>query len=104
MSSDKSSNTEITKNNRGFVGFVLKKDNKTWKPVDSIGRATYWGSIYLITSPIWVPCQIIGHTIYAITDGIPRVACGLPYFYPKPIYDYNGREISYDEALAYGRG
>jgi len=100
MSSDKSSNTEITKNNRGFVGFVLKKDNKSWKPVD---RATYWGSIYLITSPIWVPCQIIGHTLYAITDGIPRVACGLTYFYPKPIYDYNGREISYDEALAYGR-
>jgi len=104
MSSNKSSNTEITKNNRGFVGFLMKKDNKTLKPVDSIGRATYWGSIYLITSPIWVPYQVISHTIYAITDGIPRVACGLTYFHPEPIYDYYGREISYDEALACGRG
>ena len=99
------SSNENTKKNRGFNGLMLEKDYKTWKPVNSIGRAMVWGSVYLITAPIWVPCQIIYHTFYAVGEGIPRKMCGKPYFPEKEIYDTNTRRhYSRDEMVAHGHG
>jgi len=82
---------ENTTKNRGFNGLMLEKDYKTWKPVNSIGRALVWGSAYLITAPIWVPCKIIYHIVYALDEGIPRKMCGQSYFPEKE--HHNNRDM-----------
>lgn len=99
------STNDNTKKNRGFNGLMLEKDYKTWKPVNSIGRAMVWGSAYLITAPIWVPCKIIYHIVYAVDEGIPRKMCGQSYFPEKPTYDSNTRTYySRDEMIGHGHG
>jgi len=96
---------ENTTKNRGFNGLILEKDYKTFKPINSIGRAMVWGSMYLITSPVWVPYKIIYHTFYAIGEGIPRKMCGQPYFPEKPMYDSNTRRhYTRDEMIGHGHG
>ena len=94
------STNDNTKKNRGFNGLMLEKDYKTWKPVNSIGRAMVWGCAYLITAPIWVPCKIIYHIVYAVDEGIPRKMCGQSYFPEKEQYNTNTR----DEMIGLGHG